>query len=64
MLAFTINVLYLISLLLVPNPPVEAKTSPQCMEIATVLAEAVERGEMTSQEMAKILGRCDKYQGW
>ena len=64
MLAFTINVLYLISLLFVPNPPVEAKDNPYCAEIAAVLTEAVEDGQLTSEEAAELIVNCEGVEVW
>ena len=64
MLAFTINALYLISLLFVPNPPVEAKENIHCQEITAIVHEAVERGEISPVAAAEMLERCGLVEHW
>ena len=63
MLAFTINVLYLISLLFVPNPPAEA-SNRHCLEIAAIVQEAVEKGEMSPMDAAEMIERCGLVEDW
>ena len=60
MLAFIINVAYLLSLLLVPATPVEANQITFCKNIEYVLLEAIESGDITPEEMAEIIDRCEK----
>ena len=63
MLGFTINVLYLISLLFVPNVPAEAQNR-HCQEIAAIVHEAVEKGEMSPIDAAEMIERCNLVEDW